>query len=252
MLAVARDLALRGGRLAKQFFGAVEPSFKDDRSVVTEADRRVEDFIVGEIRRRFPDHSVLAEEGTRSISDPAAPLWIIDPIDGTSAFSHCLPVWGVSVAFFQDLQAVAGAFYLPLLDDLYTATCDGPARLGDRVLQPLEAAPIHSESLLCVSSDFHLRARNRFPGKARALGSLAANFCYVARGSAVAAVNQEAHIWDIAVGRLVLERVGAKTCLFDGSALDTPAMLRTTRTGGFLLAAQPAVMPLIRSYIDLI
>jgi len=238
--------------LAKEYFGHVEPRLKADRSVVTEADRRVEDLITAEIGKRFPDHSILAEEGTVRVADPAGPLWIIDPIDGTSAFSHSLPVWGVSVAFYEAMRPVAGAFYLPLLDDLYTATCDGPARLGDREIEALSPSPIHSESLLCISSDFHLRARNRFPGKARALGSLAANLCYVARGSATAAVNQEAHIWDIAVGWLVLERVGGALCRFDASPLNIREMLTTTRTGGYLIAAHPAVIPQVKRYIELL
>jgi len=250
ILDFARDLVLRGGDLALDRFGRAVPRFKADHSVVTEADKAVEEWIVGEIQKHFPGHSILAEEGTFQVSDPAGPLWIIDPIDGTSAFSHCLPVWGVSVAFYERMRGVAAAFFLPVIGDLYTATWDGPARLGEEELPRLVPSELTTESMICISSDFHLRARCTYPGKARALGSLAANLCYVARGSAVGAFNQESHLWDIAAGALVLERVGGVVRVFDGSTPDFATMVATTRTGGFLAAGHEEMLAKIKPYIE--
>jgi len=250
ILEFARDLALRGGSLAREHFGEVKARFKADHSVVTDADHQVEEMIVSEIKRHFPGHSILAEEGTSEIADPSGPLWIIDPIDGTSAFSHCLPVWGVSVAFYERMRGVAGVVYLPLLEDLYTATFDGPARLGDDPLSPLEPSELTTESMICISSDFHRVARCTYPGKARALGSLAGNLCYVARGSAVGSFNQEARLWDIAAGALILERVGGVVQLFDGSPLDFASMAATTKTGGFLAAGHEEMLAKIKPYIE--
>src|SRR5713226_5526146 len=69
---------------------------RNPADLVTRADRMSEELIVGVLRERFPDHGVLAEEGT--VHAGKEYRWIIDPIDGTTNFAHGLPLFVVSIA----------------------------------------------------------------------------------------------------------------------------------------------------------
>ena len=245
----AKKLALGGGALALAHFGDVRPEWKPDRSVVTRADLAVEKMIREAVLKRYPRHSILGEEGTREIRDLDGPVWVIDPVDGTSAFTRCLPIWGVSVACFEDRRPVAGAFFMPVLNDLYTATCDGPSFYGKEPIRIPEPGPADEESLLLVSSDFHKMAENRYPGKCRALGSTAANVCYVARGCATAEVTQGSYIWDVGAVGLILERAGGELRYLDGRPMDLGAVLEQTRTDGFYVASHPKAFDTVRETI---
>jgi len=75
------------------------------------------------IRATYPSHLILGEEGG-AFSDSKDPMWIIDPIDGTVNFMHGLPLWCSSVAVRVGGEVVAGAVYMPALQELFTATCE--------------------------------------------------------------------------------------------------------------------------------
>ena len=83
------NLARDAGSLALHYYGRHREALeiKPDYSIVTEADRAVERLIVERIRRDWPDHGILGEEGADERIDAERPVWIIDPIDGTSNFS---------------------------------------------------------------------------------------------------------------------------------------------------------------------
>lgn len=103
----ARALALRWFR----HHPGVE--FKADASPVTVADRAVEEFLRGEISRRYPDHGILGEEfGIRAGDAPV--LWSIDPIDGTRSFITGSPLWGCLLAVLHDRQPVFGIIDIPV------------------------------------------------------------------------------------------------------------------------------------------
>ena len=75
---------------------------------MTEADGATEDFIRGELARLFPGEAILGEEGGGEV--PASgPLWIIDPIDGTSNFTRGGDRWCVSIGLALDGRAILGA-----------------------------------------------------------------------------------------------------------------------------------------------
>ena len=96
--------------------------------VKLELDIECQDEAVGTIRDRFPDHAVLGEEDLEPAADVGGrPLWIVDPIDGTVNFSHGLAIWCSSVCVRRGDTVLAAAVYAPELNELYTATADGPA-----------------------------------------------------------------------------------------------------------------------------
>jgi myo-inositol-1(or 4)-monophosphatase len=172
------------------------------------------------IRRAFPDHSVLGEEGRDA--QPAAVEWIVDPIDGTVNFSHGLPGWCCSVAVRAGGETLAGAVFAPRMDELFTATRDGPARLnGAPIRVSGEERLDHAMVLtglcqpecpkeLSLSTLGSLSARIQ---KARILGAAALDLCYVACGRAEGYLETNIYLWDVAAGELILRRAGGQTAV---------------------------------------
>ena len=115
MLGVARE----AGNLALSFFGHTTGTLKPDSSWVTEADLAVEEFVREAIQSAHPDETIIGEETPIDPVDPSRRVWAIDPIDGTRAFNHGFPVWGVSIGLLEDGKPEAGAIVLPALNDLY-------------------------------------------------------------------------------------------------------------------------------------
>src|SRR5437667_10836115 len=101
---VAVDAATRAGELLRSRFGSLRHiAYKSGpTNLVTEMDGQAEALIVEAIRRRFPDHAVLAEES--GASGGATPYrWIVDPLDGNTNYPHGVPLSPVSIAI--DLAA---------------------------------------------------------------------------------------------------------------------------------------------------
>ena len=76
-------------------------------------------FLRGEINAKYPDHAILGEEGGQK--GGGSYRWIIDPIDGTTAFVHGQPFYSVSIGVEKDGQMVLGAVNAPVLGDLFEA-----------------------------------------------------------------------------------------------------------------------------------
>lgn len=105
--------------------------------VVTDIDKQVEAFLVGKLNQKYPDFEIVSEE-----YNPDHKLtnncFIIDPIDGTKNFAAGIPLWGMQMAAIQDGEVIASVIYLPKIDELYYADCNG-AFLNGKPLAMSEA-----------------------------------------------------------------------------------------------------------------
>ena len=138
LLAAAWAAAEAGGAVLRRHFrrAGLRVEEKAVHDYVTEADRESEAAVVEEIRRRFPDHRIVGEEGGsrggRAGED--GPVWIVDPLDGTTNFVEGLPVFAVSVACVEAGIPVAGVVLDPVGRHLFRATRGGGAFLdGERL-----------------------------------------------------------------------------------------------------------------------
>jgi fructose-1,6-bisphosphatase/inositol monophosphatase family enzyme len=68
----------------------IQVSYKGVIDLVTDVDHASEDYILGEIQRRFPTHRILSEEAG-GLDGHDEHLWLVDPIDGTVNFAHGVP-----------------------------------------------------------------------------------------------------------------------------------------------------------------
>ena len=121
LLDFAVELARGAGDITLQYFRRQpETSTKADGSYVTIADRQAEEYLRKQIAERFPDDGVLGEEQGES-SGRSARRWILDPIDGTSAFVHGVPLYGVLIAIEIDDELRAGVVNIPALGEIVSA-----------------------------------------------------------------------------------------------------------------------------------
>ena len=215
------DLAWRAGAvLLEHFQTPLHVEYKGKRAgsaPVTEADRRVEEFLQEELSRRFPEHAVVGEEGAGQGSAAAALTWALDPLDGTMNFLNGLPVYASSIGLMEEGRPVVGAVFLPW-----------PGRVGGRVLHarrdggawegdiPLRVAPGESPApgravVLPRSNTGRYQpqgALQRTPGERRSLYSTAYEIALAADGTYQYALFPTPHIWDVAAGMVLVREAG--------------------------------------------
>ncbi len=248
-----KDIITEAGAIALDYFLEVEPTLKEDQSYVTEADLAVQAFLREALTRHFPQDGFIAEENdVRSSPASGTRFWIVDPIDGTAAFSAGLPVWGVGIALVEDGQAVGGAFYAPVIDDFFATTPAGTVSRNDRRVRLLPTSrPFHRETSLFIASRLHryYTVSADYPGKLRNLGSAIAHLCYVAGGNADAALVERVYIWDIAPGLAMLKNNGGNLWYLDGTPVDLAPLLSGERTPMAMLAGASETVAAIRQLI---
>jgi myo-inositol-1(or 4)-monophosphatase len=244
------EIVRAAGEMALRRFRQVTTVRKADHTVVTIADHEIEAFLRDALGQAFPADSLLGEEMETHMG-LSGRVWAIDPIDGTAAYAAGLPVWGVSVGILQDWEPMAGIFYLPLLDELYLS--HGHDALFDG--QPIRADDSHcvdDQSFLSVTSAAHRKYRIDFIGKTRALGSTAANICYVARGTAVAALLGHPSLWDIAGVLPILRAAGGDLRYLSGPSLDLAVLADGRKCPDLVLAGTPWALDYFAERIEVV
>ena len=115
------DIAKYAGKVMKDYFfnENTEIIFKDDKTPVTEADRKINNYLINKVKERYPNHSVDGEE--EKYLNNSKYVWVCDPIDGTSMFTYHIPVAVFSLALVFDGQPIVGVVYDPFLNEMYTA-----------------------------------------------------------------------------------------------------------------------------------
>ncbi|MBW2272793.1 MAG: histidinol phosphate phosphatase [Deltaproteobacteria bacterium] len=114
-------------------FRSVAVETKADGSPVTEADRAAERAIRAVLREAFPDFAILGEEygeEAGASAEGTGPKWVIDPIDGTIAYSRGIPLFSTIIALLDEGEPVLGLIDLPALDERMLGWKDGGCRLN--------------------------------------------------------------------------------------------------------------------------
>jgi myo-inositol-1(or 4)-monophosphatase len=218
----------------REFFSTgVATEYKGDVDLVTVADRTAEKLIRERLTTAFPEHGIFGEEGTRDRLEGEF-RWYVDPLDGTTNFSHGFPQFCVSLGLEQrpaglapeaDGALVAAVIYDPLRDELFAAERGRGARLNDRLMR-VSRTPVLAESLLATGFPSHKRHRNpnihfyheftlRSHGVRRA-GSAALDLAYVAAGRLDGFWEFNLNPWDTAAGILLVEEAGGRVTNFSG------------------------------------
>ena len=182
-------------------------------------------MLVKGILERFPEHSILAEEGVEYDSGSEY-LWIVDPLDGTTNFVHGLPLYCVSIALYRMGKPFIGVCYNPARDDLFCAERGQGAFLNGEKLEVSDSDSVLSALLVTgfpYESDQMDIIMDRFArvvGKAqgvRRLGSAALDLCYVASGALDGFWETGLKPWDMAAGVVIVQEAGGRITALNGS-----------------------------------
>jgi fructose-1,6-bisphosphatase/inositol monophosphatase family enzyme len=218
-LRFAMELAAEAGLAIKEAFDSPHTvTFKADRSPVTEVDMRINALVIDRIRERYPDHSVRGEEGDYGESS-AAPQWICDPLDGTSAF-----VLGMPNSLFMLALAVEGELALAVVQDPYSgrryhATAGGGAFCDGRPIRVNQDA-LADGCVLLGADSFPFAERVKRSGARLAVAAGAGyKAMMIARGLATATIRASADIHDVAPAALVVREAGGRVSALDGSPI---------------------------------
>lgn len=197
--------------------------------VVTEVDVEAQRRIVQELRELFPSFGLLGEEDLLDLGKPgnetdpnpetaAAPLWVIDPVDGTHNFVKGYPSFCVSIGLVEEGRSVLGVIYDAGTDAVYWAVQgEGAWREDERISltpRPLDQALI-ATNFTPVSRgnighrDFFVGLAERSAG-VRASGSACRDFCFVAEGTVDLFWQFGLRAWDVAAGIVLVREAGAE------------------------------------------
>jgi myo-inositol-1(or 4)-monophosphatase len=223
-----QDLAREAGVLLKSFFGKVSIEYKGEVDLVTKADRASEKMIVERIRKQWPDHDLIGEEGSRRETGSDF-RWYVDPLDGTTNFAHGYPVFCVSIALEYKGERIAGVVFDPTRDEMFAAEKGSGAQLNGQPTH-VSSTPRLKESLVATGFPSHKRHKNpninfyhqitlRSHGVRRA-GSAALDLCYTACGRFDAYWEFNLNPWDTAAGVLLVEEAGGKVTNFSGGPFE--------------------------------
>ncbi len=240
-IAIAREAGVLVEQVAARRHRLQEKTFdlKGDFDLVTEADRASEALIVQRLTERFPDHSIVAEEGGGG--DRASDYcWYVDPVDGTTNFAHGFPVYNVTLALAHRDEVIAGVVYDPTRDEMFAAERGSGAFLNNHRIQVSAASRIEDSLVatgfpsrkrhLNVNVHFYYQLAMLSHGVRRA-GAAAIDLAYVAAGRLDAFWEFGLNAWDMAAGGLLVEEAGGQLSTMSGEpySLRCPHLLATNR-----------------------
>ena len=215
LLEFAVDIARGAGEITLKYFRQdPETSKKADGSFVTIADREAEKFLRQRILERFPDDTVLGEEEGESKGNSGR-RWVVDPIDGTFAFVHGVPFYGVLIGVEVDDEPTVGVVNIPALDEIVYGAKGRGAFLNGKPARVSGETGLEESLVLCT--EFSACERYGFGAAAaelqrRAKATRTWGDCYgyvlVATGRAEVMLDPVMNLWDCAALLPIIEEAG--------------------------------------------
>lgn len=225
----AVEAAHIGGAILTDWVGRFSVREKGRANLVTEADEASQVAIVGFLKSQFPDHDFLGEE--QGLDDRNAgvvgesPIWIIDPLDGTSNYVHGFPYYAVSLALMAYGRLQVGVIFDPTRGETFAAVSGRGASLNNQTITTSgETKAEHAMAMasLPIAAEPSNPAVRRFLTalpKLQAVqrtGSAALNLAYVAAGRIDAFWSTSLHPWDVAAGALLVQEAGGSVTTLAG------------------------------------
>jgi myo-inositol-1(or 4)-monophosphatase len=229
-LSTCQRAARAAGEVLLAYLGnidRIETKNEQQLNLVTKADLEAERCIIDVLHADWPDHAILGEEG--GVRQGAAPYtWVVDPLDGTTNYTHAFPMFSVSIALEHGGALLVGVVYDPVRDELFHATRGGGAWLNDRRIEVSKVASIE-KAMLVTGFPYNIRenpdyCRERFIAfldsaqAVRRLGSAALDCAWVAAGRLDGFWEVALQPWDKAAGVLLIEEAGGQVSDFHGEA----------------------------------
>lgn len=225
----ALKIAKKAGVVALRNYGKnLDIKFKggEKHNLVTKVDHEIEGLLVSEIRKFYPGHCVLSEEGGNCGLKDSDHRWIIDPIDGTTNYAHGYSFFAISIGLEVKGKLVAGVVHAPYIKETYSAAKGKGAFLNGKRIKVSKVKSL-ATSLLATGFTYRNRGVN-LPNfeyflyntqGIRRCGAATLDLCHVAAGRLDGYWEMGLKPWDIAAGALIVEEAGGKVSAFDGTKM---------------------------------
>lgn len=251
LLAVAIEAARDAVGVHRRRLGTIPAEAWTEKGIadfVTDVDLEAERLIVERVRRVFPSHRILAEEGAGSNDGDDAGrddwLWIIDPLDGTTNYLHRYPMYAASIAVAREGELVAGVVAAGASDEVWTAVAgDGARRNGE----PIHVSGTRTLDRALIGTGFPFKVPAEVPeylgqlgrvlrktAGVRRAGAAAMDLCHVASGWFDGFWELSLAPWDVAAGTLIIREAGGLVTRLNGRG-------DVFQTHGSLLAGNAAI-----------
>lgn len=219
-----------------QRFAGARGVEKSDGSVVTALDHAIQEGLQSALDKRYPEYRFLGEEMGADqqralLASADGPLWVLDPLDGTTNFAAGLPFFSVSLALVSGGEALAGVVYDPVRGECFSAARDRGVWCNGEPLHAHSSAEDLRQSLACVDfkrlpKPLAARLASQPPYRSqRNLGSCALEWCWLAAGRFHVYLHGGMKLWDHAAGYLILTEAGGCATTLSGEQIrcDTTA-----------------------------
>ncbi len=216
-----KQIALEAGKIVKEGYSShKEVSHKGVVDLVTEFDIKTEAFIINQLKKAFPDYTLVGEESHQGSYHYDKAIYI-DPIDGTTNFVHGIPHLAISLGVWEQGKPTLAVVFNPILEELFWAVqgegafCNG---------QRLEVSPQNKLQNALIATGFPYAKvnagieyhwvincmTNLLPHiqDIRRLGAASIDLCYLAQGKVEAFYEIDLKPWDVAAGILIVQEAG--------------------------------------------
>ncbi len=229
VLKIAVDIARDAGDRIRESFGKqLRIEFKGAVDPVTEVDTEVETLIFSRLREAFPDHRVYGEESGGETWQIPEPVWLVDPLDGTTNFSHGFPHVCVSMSLMVEGEPLVGVIHDPLREETFAAQRGEGATLNGELIEISEIPHLDGALLATgfpydrrVTADNNAQMFDYFLRRCQGLrraGSAALDLAYVAAGRLDGYWEPRLHPWDILAGILIVREAGGRVTDYGGGS----------------------------------
>jgi myo-inositol-1(or 4)-monophosphatase len=221
------QLIKRTGQFASEEFHRFsfdDVKFKRRKDPVSYVDINAEKMLKEGCSQILPGSGFINEESEDQASENGY-TWIIDPIDGTTNFTHGVPHFSISVALYQGNEALVGYVYAPVEGEMFSAIRGQGAKLNGR---PIQVSKLPFAKALVGTGFPHLTRTERdaylnmvvdimdHANGIRRMGSAALDLAYVAAGRYEAFFEYGLNPYDVAAGALIVQEAGGKVSNFTG------------------------------------
>ncbi len=225
-------IAEKAGEIALKYFRKpFDVAYKTDQfDPVTIADKEADEFIRKELKKIFPDDSILSEENGDIPKSYEGKVWIVDPLDGTKAFVQGDDSFSVLIALVQNGVPIFGCVTLPAQNKVFYAEKGKGAfeKVGDSFQRIQTSAISRIEEACLISREASSDVRpieekiSMISFKKRIQKMADAKVCKIARGEVDIHINTnfKASKWDIAAPEVILEEAGGVVSDLDGNPID--------------------------------
>jgi myo-inositol-1(or 4)-monophosphatase len=243
-LSAAVEAAQRGAAELERWRTKFSVKEKSRADLVTDADTASQRIVKEALLAAFPDHQFLGEEDSvgRAVEETRpkgdVPVWVVDPLDGTSNYVHDVPAYCVSIGLFVDGRPVVGVIHDPRQNEVFTAAIGLGAFLNGKPIK-VSAVPSLRDGMIATGfpANYQKQLRNldawrRVSAHAQSLrrtGSTALNMAYVAAGRFDGYWAYDNFAWDVMAGAVLIAEAGGTLTTADGKPFDPfrPDLLAT-------------------------